>query len=162
LSFIVALQAAATSIAHVKRGVAVEKPIRVLIVDDYRPLREWVRAKLGLSARFEIAGEAGDGHDAVAKAHEQNPDLVLLDIGLPGMNGIDVAMLLRRAIPRTRILFLSENSDPEVITTALSDGTSGFVLKSEADNDLLLAIETALRGEKFCSKEAAITPSQNY
>jgi two-component system, NarL family, nitrate/nitrite response regulator NarL len=131
---------------------AMGSPIRVLIVDDHRAFRQWVRSRLESSERFEIAEEAGDGNEAIAKAQEQKPDLVLLDIGLPGMNGIETAILLRGAIPHGKILFLSENSDCEVIKAALNDGSNGFVLKSEAASELLLAIEAVLRGEKFTSK----------
>jgi DNA-binding NarL/FixJ family response regulator len=132
-----------------------QQPVRVLVVDDHRPLREWVRSKLETSERFQIVEEAGDGCEAVAKAQRLNPDLVLLDIGLPDQSGIETATLLRQVIPQVTILFLSQNSDPDVIRAALNDGANGFVLKSEADGELLPAIEAVLRGETFSSKQLA-------
>lgn len=128
------------------------KIVRVLIVDDHGPFRQWVRSKLESSERFEIVEEAGNGNDAVAKAQEQNPDLVLLDIGLPGLNGIETAILLRKVIPHGKILFLSLNSDPDVIEVALSSGAHGFILKTDAESELLPAIAAIFQGEKFTSK----------
>lgn len=120
-----------------------EELIRVLIVDHQRPMRQWVRSKLESSGQFEIVGEAGDGYDAVEKAQAQNPDLVLLDIGVPGLNGIETAVLLRRVAPHARILFLSQNNDPELKTTALKDGGIGYVFKAEAETHLLSSIKAA-------------------
>lgn len=119
----------------------------MLIVDDHRPIWEWVRSKLCSSARFEIVAEAGDGYETVAKA--LNPDVVLLDIGMPGLNGIETATLLRSVVPHAKIIFLPQNADPNVIRTALHDGAKGFVLKCKAESDLLPAIHTVLLGETF-------------
>jgi len=129
----------------------VGKPIRLLVVDDYKPWREWLRSKLGDSNRFQIV-EADDGYDALAKAHNLDPDLVLLDISMPGLNGIETASLLREAVPRAKIVFLSQNNDSEVVRAALHDGGSGYVLKTEAERDLLPSIEAVFEGESFCSK----------
>lgn len=128
-----------------------EKPVRMLIADDQRPIREWVRSKLCSSARFEIVAEAGDGYETVAKAEALNPDVVLLDIGMPGLNGIETATLLRSVVPQAKIIFLSQNADPDVIRKALNDGARGFVLKCKAESDLLPAIHTVLLGETFSS-----------
>ena len=124
----------------------------MMVVDDHRPIREWVCSKLCGSARFEIVAETASGYEAVAKAQALSPDVVMLDIGMPGLNGIETATLLRSAVPRAKIIFLSENTDPDVIRTALNDGANGFVLKCKAESDLLPAIHNVLRGETFGSQ----------
>lgn len=129
-----------------------QKPIRLLVVDDYKPWREWLRTKLGDSDHFEIVEEADDGYEALAKAHNVNPDLVLLDIGMPGLNGIERASLLRDAVPGARIVYLSQDDDSVLVRAALHDGVSGYVLKTEAESDLLPSIKAVFEGEGFCSK----------
>ena len=128
------------------------KPIRLLVVDDYKPWREWLRAKLGDVKRFQIVEEADDGYEALAKAHNLNPDLVLLDISMPGLNGIETASLLREAVPSAKIIFLSQNNDSELVTAALHEGPRGYVLKTKAESDLLPSIKAVCEGESFCSK----------
>lgn len=126
--------------------------IRVLVVDDHKPWRRWLRSKLGESPRFHIVEEAGDGHEALEKAQQLSPDLVLLDIGMPGLSGIETASLLRAHVPNAKIIFLSQTDDSELVRTALSDGASGFVLKAEAENDLLPSIKAVFEGVIFSSK----------
>lgn len=128
------------------------KPIRLLLVDDYKPWREWLRSKLGDSDRFKIVEEADDGYEALAKAHSLNPDLVLLDVGMPGLSGIETASLLRNAVPEAKIIFVSQNEDSDVIRAVLHDGASGYVLKTKAESDLLPSIQAVFDGESFCSK----------
>lgn len=120
--------------------------IRVLVVDDHKPWRQWLRSKLRDSDRFQIVDEAGDGHEALAKAHKLSPDLVLLDVGMPGLSGIDTALLLREAAPNAKIIFLSQDNDSELRRTALRDGARGYVWKAQAENDLLPSIKAALEG----------------
>lgn len=129
-----------------------DKPIRLLVVDDYKPWREWLRSKLCDSDRFQIVEEADDGYDALAKAYNLNPDLVLLDISMPGLNGIETASLLREAVPCAKIVFLSQNNDSELVRAALHDGGNGYVLKTEAESDLLPSIKAVFEGEGFCSR----------
>lgn len=126
--------------------------IRVLIVDDCKTWRECLRSKLGDSDRFRIVEEAGDGIEALEKARTMKPELVLLDIGLPGLSGIETLPLLRAAIPDARIIFLSQNGDDDVVRSALKDGAHGYVLKMRAESDLLPALEAAFEGEIFRSK----------
>ena len=127
-----------------------EKPIRLLVVDDYKPWRDWLRSKLGDSSLFHVE-EAGDGYEALAKAYTLNPDLVLLDIGMPGLSGIATASFLREAVPGAKIIFLSQNDDSDLVKAALDDGGSGYVLKTEAESDLLPSIKAVFEGESFCS-----------
>jgi DNA-binding NarL/FixJ family response regulator len=120
-------------------------------VDDFEPWRQRICSALKARPGLLVVGEASDGLEAVRMAEQLKPDLILLDIGLPNLNGIDAAHRMRKAVPGMKILFLSQNSDAEVIQTALSDGAIGYILKADAGRQLLGAVETVLRGEKFVS-----------
>ncbi len=125
---------------------------RVLVVEDYEPFRRLIRSVLAKKRQLQIVGEASDGLQAVKKAEELQPDLILLDIGLPTINGIEVACRISRLLPAARILFVSQHNDPDVVTAALSNGAKGYVLKENAVTDLLPAVEAALRGDRFVSR----------
>jgi DNA-binding NarL/FixJ family response regulator len=125
--------------------------IRVLIVDDYEDWRRTVREMLQARPELQVVCEASDGLEAVHKAEELQPDLILLDIGLPKLNGIEAARLIRQLSPGSKIIFLSQDNslDPEEL--ALSTGAQGYVDKARVQSDLLPAIEAVLRGEQFVS-----------
>jgi len=125
--------------------------IRVLVVDDYEPFRRFLCSVLGKNPALQIVGEVSDGLDAVQKAEELKPDLILLDIGLPTLNGIEVARRIRRLIPESKIIFVSQESSPEVIQVALNLGAWGFVVKTKAGSDLVAAVEAVLLGKRFVS-----------
>jgi len=125
--------------------------IRVLVVDDYEPFRRVVCSRLESRPDFEIIGEASDGLEAVEKAQVLKPDLILLDIGLPSLNGIEAARRISSLIPATTILFVSQISDADVVQEALSNGAIGYVWKQDAGIDLLRGVESALRGTRFVS-----------
>ena len=125
--------------------------IRVLVVDDYEPFRRVVCSRLESRPDLEVIGEASDGLEAVEKAQALKPDLILLDIGLPRLNGIEAAQRISRLIPTATILFVSQISDADVVQEALSNGAKGYVWKQNAAIDLMLAIETVLRGANFVS-----------
>jgi DNA-binding NarL/FixJ family response regulator len=125
--------------------------IRTLVVDDYEPFRHYVRATLQARAEFHVIGEASDGLQAIQKAEELQPDLILLDIGLPTLDGIEAAHRISRLVPSATILFLSQNNDPDVVAAALSNGAKGYVLKLNVERELLSAMRTVLRGERFVS-----------
>lgn len=133
-----------------------EIPARVLIVDDNKSWREWLRSKLRDSDHFQVLDEAGDGYEALAKAQKLNPDLVLLDISMPGLDGIETASLLRAVVPKAKIIFLSQHDDPVIVENVLNDGARGYVLKAEAEGDLLPSINAVLRGEVFSSKRLGL------
>jgi len=126
--------------------------VRVLVVDDFEPWRDFVRSALKTLPELQVVGEACDGLEAVQKSQELQPDLILLDIGLPTMNGIESARRIKQLAPGAKILFTSENSDVDVIRVALSDGARGYVLKADAARELLPAIAAVLRGDRFVSK----------
>jgi DNA-binding NarL/FixJ family response regulator len=102
---------------------------------------------------LQVIGEASDGLEAVQKARELQPDLILLDMGLPTLNGIESALRIRPLVPEAKILFVSQNSDPDVIGAALSNGASGYLLKTDARRGLFAAVEAVIRGDKFVSKQ---------
>lgn len=125
--------------------------VRVLLVEDYQPFRCFVRATLEARPGLQVIGEASDGFEGVQKALELHPDLILLDIGLPTLNGIEVARRISELVPVAIILFVSQGGDPEVVEEALNNGAKGYVRKQDASRDLLLAVEAVLRGEGFVS-----------
>jgi len=101
---------------------------------------------------LEIVGEATDGLEAVQKAQELIPDLVLMDIGLPNLNGIEASRLIVELVPKAKILFVTQNNDADVVKAAFSNGAHGYIWKVDAGPELLPGIEAVLRGEKFLSR----------
>ena len=124
---------------------------RILLVDDSEPWRQQVHSILRKQPELCIVGEVGDGLIAVQKAHELQPDLILLDIGLPNLNGLEAAKAIRQVAPKARILFLTQNSDIEIMRAALNTGAQGYVLKVDAGSDLLPAVEAVLDRKEFVS-----------
>ncbi len=125
--------------------------VRILVVDDHKPWRQQVRSLLQRRLELRIIAEAGDGLEAVQKAAELKPDLILLDIGLPKLNGIETARQIRKLAPESKIIFVSQESSPDVVEECLSLGTCGYVAKSQAQSDLLVAVDTVLGGRQFVS-----------
>ncbi len=125
--------------------------IHILLVDDFDDWRRTVREMLQARPQLQVTGEASDGLEAVQKAGQLRPDLIILDIGLPKLNGIEAARQIRQVSPNSKIIFLSQDNslDPEEL--ALSTGAQGYVHKVRVQCDLLPAIEAVLRGEQFVS-----------
>jgi DNA-binding NarL/FixJ family response regulator len=123
--------------------------LKILLVDDYEPFRRVVRSILQLRQDLEIVGEASDGLEAIHKAQLLRPDLILLDIGLPKLNGIKVARRLRDFVPRSKVLFLSVESSSDVVREAFNVGGGGYIYKLHVQSELLLAIKTVLNGKHF-------------
>jgi DNA-binding NarL/FixJ family response regulator len=128
--------------------------VRVLVVEDNKPFRRFLCSALGAKPEVQIVCEVGDGLDAVQKAEELQPDLVLLDIGLPGLNGIEAGRRIRRLSPKSKILFVSQESSADFVQEALHLGALGYVIKSHAGSDLMAAVEAVLRNERFVSASA--------
>jgi DNA-binding NarL/FixJ family response regulator len=120
--------------------------VRVLIVDDFKLWREFARTTLENIPDLLIVGEASDGLEAVQKAQKLQPDLVLLDIGLPGLNGIDVARQMGKYCQGSKIVFLSENHDADIAKEASQLGAAKHVLKSHAGKELIPAVKHAMNG----------------
>jgi DNA-binding NarL/FixJ family response regulator len=125
--------------------------IRVLVVEDFEPFRRLVVSILRKQPELQIIREVSNGLEAVQKAEELQPDLVLLDIGLPHLNGIDAARQIGAVSPKSKILFLSENRSSDIAEEALRTGAGGYVVKSDADGELLLAVESVLEGKRYVS-----------
>jgi len=125
--------------------------VRILVVDDFDPWRQHICSMLQTQPEMQVVGEASDGLEAVHIAEELKPDLILLDIGLPSLNGIEAAKRLCQRVPDMKILFITHNNDPEMARAALSNGAQGYVLKTDAGRELLHVITACLGGEKFVS-----------
>ena len=119
------------------------RKFRVLLVDDFEPWRRFIRLKLQKEPELEVVGESADGLQAIQQAQQLRPDLILLDLGLPTISGIETARRLRRLLPQSKILFLSQESSPDIVQEALSTGAQGYVVKQSL-NELLKAVSAAL------------------
>jgi DNA-binding NarL/FixJ family response regulator len=128
-----------------------ERSIRVLVVDDYAPFRDFVRTALQKLPELQIIDEASDGLEAAQKAQQLQPELILLDIGLPKLSGIEAARRIREHSPVPKILFVSEYRAWDIAKEALRSGGDGYVVKSNAANELLLAVQSVLQGKPFLS-----------
>lgn len=132
----------------------------VLVVEDFEGFRRLICSLLQQRDGFQIT-EASDGLEALQRIQDQAPDLILLDIGLPRLNGIEVARRLRRLAPFSRILFLTQESSADVVREALSIGALGYIHKSKARTELLPAIEAVLNGKRFVSRGLDFSETTN-
>lgn len=123
-------------------------PHRVLVVEDFEPFRQLICSTLATSGCLQVIGEAADGLEAVRKAQELKPDLILLDIGLPKLNGLEAARRIHVLAPQSRIIFLSQESCAEVVQEALKLAW-GYVSKSRAASELLTAVDTVISERRF-------------
>jgi len=139
-------------ISKQEEAISNQSIVRILIVDDFAAWRQYVIEKLRENLNFEVIGIASDGLEAVRKAEELQPDLILLDIGLPRLDGIGAARQIHTVAPESKIIFLSQELDLDVARAALSMGGHGFVVKSEAENELFVAIEAVMLGKRFESR----------
>ncbi len=122
---------------------------RILLADDHAVLRAGLRLLLENQPGLEVVGEASSGLEALDLAPKLNPDLILLDISMPGLGGLDALPLLRKTVPAARLLILTMHDDPHYLRRALKQGASGYMLKKAADQELLAAIRAVLRGEVY-------------
>jgi DNA-binding NarL/FixJ family response regulator len=125
--------------------------IRILVVDDFKDWLRQVRLLLQSRPECQVIAEASDGLEAVRKAQDLKPDLILLDIGLPKLNGIEAARRIRQRSPSSKIIFLSQNSNLDFVQAALGTGALGYVLKTDAGRELLPAVDAVLGGKQFFS-----------
>ena len=119
------------------------------MIEDFEPFQSLIRSTLRKRSEYQIVGEVADGLGAVQKAEELQPDLIILDIGLPSLNGIDAARRIRKLSPKSKILFMSQESSAEVVQEALALGALGYVVKMHAERELLAAVEAVLQGRQF-------------
>ena len=129
--------------------------LKVLIVDDHPVVRKGLQTCLARQDRIRVVGEASDGDQALRKARELSPDIVLMDISMPGMNGLAVTELLRKEVPKVKVLVLSMHNNREYIFRIIQAGAHGYVSKGAAPEELVRAIESVCEGEPFFSPEVA-------
>src|ERR1700680_4837642 len=129
------------------------KTFRILIADDHEVVRRGIRALLESHLGWEVSGEAEDGREAVERTRDLKPDLVLLDIGMPNLNGIDAARQILANCPSTPILILTMHHSEQVVREVLSVGARGFLLKSDAGRDLVTAVEAVQNHQTFFTSQ---------
>src|SRR6185437_15966962 len=133
--------------------------MRILIADDHEIVRKGVRSLLSADPECEVCGEAIDGRDAVTKARDLKPDLVVMDISIPNLNGLDATRKVREILPQTQVLVLSQHDSPEMMHQALKAGAGAYVRKSSMSTDLLAGIKKLRHGEAFF--EDRVVPKAN-
>jgi two-component system response regulator DegU len=129
--------------------------VRTLVVDDFASFRRRVCWMLEENPQVRVIGEAADGLEAVQKAVEFQPDLILLDSDLPKLSGIEAARQIRKAAPQSRIIFLTQDSDPDVVQDAFSLGARGYVIKADAARELLTALQVVILDNQYVSHALA-------
>jgi DNA-binding NarL/FixJ family response regulator len=125
--------------------------VRVLVAEDFAPFRRIICSMLGKSPGLQVISEVSDGLEAVQKAEELQPNLVLLDVGLPMLNGLEAARRIRKLSPESKILFVSQESSVDVVQEALRIGALGYVVKTHVGSELLAAVEVVRQGRQFLS-----------
>jgi DNA-binding NarL/FixJ family response regulator len=151
-------QARRSQSSSVKEGIVMANhnyrsapAVRVLVVEDFEPFRLFIRSMLSKRTDLQIVCEVSDGLEAVCKAEELQPDSVLLDIGLPSLNGLAVAQRIRTRSPESKIIFVSQESDPAIVQEAFNVGAKGYVVKTSATTDLPAALDAVLGSRQFVS-----------
>ena len=137
-------------------GAGDAPPIRVLVVDDHAVVREGIRHVLAGEPGFEVVGEAANGEQALALARSQRPDVVVLDVTMPGESGLRVAPKLRAAVPGARVLIMSMHENAEYVREGVRAGASGYLLKDSAAAELRLAVRAVHAGGTYFSTHAAL------
>lgn len=124
-------------------------PLRILLVDDHAVLRSGLRLLIDNQADLQVVGEAGTAAEALGKVRALQPDIIILDLNMPGMDGLTAIPLLQQESPQSRILILTMHDDVNYLQGALRTGASGYILKKAVDTELLMAIQTVMRGETY-------------
>jgi CheY-like chemotaxis protein len=144
---------------HYNEEVTPKAPIRTLVVEDFSAFRQYVCSTLQQQRELTIVGEAEDGLTAVRMASALQPQLILLDVGLPELNGIEAAERILELVPDCKILVLSQEFSPQMVEQALALGARGWVVKAHVHRDLLAALKAVLEGKLFCSRELQLPAS---
>lgn len=127
------------------------RPLRILLCDDHALVMDGIRSRLECFEHINIVGEAGNGAEALTMAGDLHPDIVLMDISMPVMNGLEAAEKFRETLPDTKVVILSMHENPEYLRTARQAGAKGFILKDVSSNDMVRAIETIANGGEVYS-----------
>jgi len=138
------------------------KRIRILLADDHNIMRRGLRLLLERQPGFEVVGEAADGRQAAERAEGTKPDVVVLDIAMPNMSGIEAAQRIRASLPQAAIVILSMHSDEGYVLRALKAGAKGYLLKDSAESDLIEAIRAVSEGKAFFSPEISKILVEDY
>src|SRR5271163_2741469 len=138
------------------------KTLRILIADDHDLMRRGIKGMLQSHAGWEICGEAHTGREAVSKAEELKPDIVILDISMPDLNGVDAAKRIRKSSPDTEVLILSVHYSDQLIRDILEAGVRGYIVKSDSDRDLIIAVETLANHKPFFTPRATEVMLTNF
>jgi DNA-binding NarL/FixJ family response regulator len=136
--------------------------LRVLIAEDHTILRDGLRALLAQAPDLQVVGEAGDGREAMRCANELQPDIVLMDLSMPNVNGTEAIRAIKRRLPQTKIIALTGHKSEEYVRATLEAGADGYVLKDDTHSDLLLAIRSAVRNGTYLSPGISRNVVQGY
>ena len=136
--------------------------VRILLADDHTLVRQGLRKLLEERPEWEVIAEAGDGREAVRMAEQQKPDVAILDVAMPLLNGIEATRQITKRVPSTRVLVLSMHADEAYVTQILQAGATGYLLKDSADVDLLKAVDEAAQGRSFFSPAIARVMLDDY
>jgi DNA-binding NarL/FixJ family response regulator len=123
--------------------------IRILLADDHPVVRHGLRTLLSNNPRWKIIDEAADGLEAVEKTSRLRPDLVILDVSMPKMNGLEACRRIRKSVPESEVLIVTQHDSPQMMREALDAGARGYVVKSNADRDLLAAVAAVSQHKRF-------------
>jgi two-component system nitrate/nitrite response regulator NarL len=137
-------------------------PVRLLLVDDHPVVREGLRSALAKQPAFEVVGEAASGPEAVERAKALQPDIVVMDLTLPGMSGIEATEILHREVPLARVVVLTVHNSREYVRRLLQAGARGYVLKDASPHEVILALEKASRAEAYLSAQAVAALVDDY
>ncbi len=138
------------------------KPLRILLADDHTVLRQGLRLLLERHPEFQVIGEAADGRQAIEMAEAEHPDVVVLDLGMPRLNGIEAARQITAKLPSTAIVILSMHTDESYLLQALKAGARAYLLKDSADADLIAAIRAVSQGKGFFSPAMSRLLADDY
>jgi DNA-binding NarL/FixJ family response regulator len=127
--------------------------VGILVVEDFEPMRRFICLTLDRNPELQVIGEVADGMEGVRKAKELQPNLILLDVGLPILNGVEAARLIRTLSPKSKIIFVTQESSADIVQEAISLGAWGYVMKTRVASDLLAAIQAVCEGKPFVGGE---------
>jgi two-component system response regulator NreC len=147
---------------NVKKAEGMGKKIRVVLADDHRMMREGIRALLERQKDIEVVGEAADGREAVRLATQLSPDLVVMDVSMPLLNGIEATRQIRRDCPKVSILILTVHESEEYVAQLLAAGADGYIIKRAAGDELISAIRAVNQGEAFLHPSVARVVIEDY